>query len=299
MGGVKRAMVGGTTHEKNVELQNKYQKEALKNILRGLGNDPKRAYKELLKIPKEDMKAFSKGLQQFIEPSTQDMMQSFETGVVNPTLDVFQKQVVPGIQERFVGENLGYSSALNNALANAASDVSTQIGSQLPSFLAQQQSNKLSALGLIPGARSQFLSPMTNALSGYGGLLGEQTFQPVISQQSGLGGPLITAAGLIGAAKLGGTAGLATAASSRDVKENIKDYDKGLEEINKIEVKSYDYKDGYGDKNRIGIIAEDAPKEIQTTLNGINAVDLYGIVSLLVNSVKELSSKVERLEAKS
>lgn len=297
LSGIKKTLFGGSSHEKNIKLQTKQQESAFKDILKRLdAKDFAKAYETMLKLPKDDIKAFSQGIESFIKPSEKQMMKTFDAGVVKPTLNLFNKQVVPGIQERFIGNNLGYSSAMNQALANAAADVSTQIGAQLPGFMQQQQANKLQALNMIPGARSNFYSPMMNALSGYGGLLSEQTFQPVISQQSGLAGPLIGAGGALGAASI--MAPAMAAASSKEVKENIQDYDKGLEEIKKMEVKSYDYKDGFGDKNRIGIIAEDAPSEVRTTVEGINAVDLYGLVSLLINSVKELNNKVERLEAR-
>ena len=327
MGSKSRTLSGGAKQHKNADLQNKYQKEGMKGIFKNLNpKDFAEIYKQMSSLPKEDMKAFTKGMEGFLNtnekayskpfmkgiegflnPSEREMRKSFETGVVNPTMDIFNKQVIPGIQERFVGENLGSSSAMNQALSNAATDVSTQIGSQLPSFLQNQQQNRLAAMGMlpgmisqgqnnrlqalnmIPGARSNFMGPMQNALASYQNLLGETTFQPVISQSSGIMAPAVQ-----------GAATAATAAamrSSKDVKENIKDYTEGLSAIDKMEVKSYDYIDG--EKNRLGIIAEDAPPEIRTKLDGINAVDLYGMMSLMVNAIKELSGRLELLEAKS
>ena len=322
--GSKHALLGQDKKYK-MDLQSPEQKEAFNKMLSQLNpKDFAKAYDTLLKVPKSDIKdyqkgigkflntnekayskPFMKGMDSFINPSTKDMMKSFQTGVVDPTMNMFNKQIMPAVQERLGGENLGFSSSMNNALASAGQDISTYIGSQLPGFLQNMQQNKLSAMGLLPGminqgantrlsalnmmpgSMSNFYSPMQNALSGYQGALGEQTFQPVLSQQQGI---------LQNKEASGGLAAIISAMSSRDVKENIRDFTEGLSAIDKMEVKSYDYIDG--EKNRLGIIAEDAPPEIRTKLNGVNAIDLYGMMSLMVNAIKELSGRLELLEAK-
>lgn len=268
-----------------------FQRQALRRV------DPGPYYRDLLKIPQKDISAFQKGLKQFIDPSEKQMMREFQTGVVDPTMQRFQQQVVPGIQERFAGEGLSSSSALNQALASAAGDVSTQMGSMLPGFMESQRGMKMQALGMLPGMRGQFYSPMMQGLGQLGSMAMGQPMTTV--SQPGIGQALGHGAANIGmmAAAAKFLPMIAGAFSSKDVKENIKDFDKGLEEIEKMQVKSYDYKEGYGDKNRIGVIAEDAPAEVKTKLSGVNAVDLYGIISLLVNSVKELNEKVKKLEA--
>lgn len=92
----------------------------------------------------------------------------------------------------------------------------------------------------------------------------------------------------------------AAAASSIEIKDNIKSYDKGLDEVRKMEVKNYDYTIpviGRQD-DRIGLIAEDMPKEIQLDIEGIKHVDVYGLVGILINAIKNLDEKVKTLEAK-
>jgi hypothetical protein len=155
----------------------------------------------------------------------------------------------------------------------------------------------MQGLGMLPGARGQFYSPMMGALGQIGSMSAGQPISTVHQEGAGssLGGGLAKAG--ITAAATHFLPQLFAAMSSKDVKENIKDCNKGLKDIENLEVKSYDYKEGFGDKNRIGIIAEDAPEEIRTTIDGVNAVDLYGMISLLVNSVKELSARVKKLEA--
>ena len=167
--------------------------------------------------------------------------------------------------------NAGSSSALNNALAQSAADLSTSIGSQFGQFMQGQQQNQL-------GALSQFLPLMLN-----------QTFSPLISKQEGLAGPIIEALGRIGAG--------AASHSSRTVKENIREYSKALDDIKKLEVKQYDYIEEVGGlKDRVGVIAEDIPEELTLVKNGHLHVDLYGLIGLLINSVKELLERVQTLE---
>lgn len=209
--------------------------------------------------------------QQFLQPyDAQQYEDIFQKSVVDPTMQVYNQQVLPGIQQRFVDANAGSSSALNQALGQSAADLGTMLGSQYLDFFKQQQANTLSALG------------------GLGGLAGQQTFQPVVNQKQGILGPLIGAGGTIGGAAM---------LSSEKVKENIRDYDKGLEVIKDLKVKIYDYiADVGGAKDKVGVIAETVPKEIQGEIQGIKAVDLYGLVGLLINSVKQLHAKIEQLE---
>ena len=93
---------------------------------------------------------------------------------------------MPSIQQRFVDANAGSSSALNQALAQSAQDLGTSLGSQYMNFYNQNQANQLAAL------------------SGLGGLAGQRTFQPVISQQQGILGSLLGGLGALGGGWLGG-----------------------------------------------------------------------------------------------
>lgn len=184
-------------------------------------------------------------------------------------MQTYNQQIIPGIQQHFVDANASSSSALNQALTQSATDLGTMLGSQQLDFFKQQQANQLSAL------------------SGLGGLAGQQTFTPLMSQKQGILGPLIGASGGIGAAML----------SSEKVKENIREYAKGLDVIKDLEVKIYDYTaDVGGAKNKVGVIAETVPQEIQGEIQGIKAVDLYGLVGLLINATKELHKRVMDLE---
>jgi hypothetical protein len=211
--------------------------------------------------------AYQQMLQPYDPAQYQDV---FQRSIVDPAMQQYQQRVLPAIQQRFIDANAGSSSALNQALAQSATDLTTGFGQQYGDFFKQQQARQQAALG------------------GLGGLATQQTFQPQIEQSQGLLGSLIGAGGQIGAGYM---------MSSEEVKENIRDYPKGLDVVNTLDVKIYDYVEKVGgQKDKVGVIAEKVPKEIQGEIDGVKAVDLYGLIGLLINSVKELNEKIVQLE---
>lgn len=208
-------------------------------------------------------------LQGLLKGYDEDM---FQKGVVDPSMRTYNQQILPSIQQRFTDANAGSSSALNQALSQSAGDLSNVLAGQ--------------RIGLQSSMANQQLGGLQQIM----GLLGQKSFDPIVQgPQAGLMKDIISAGGQIGAAAI---------QSSRDVKENIIDYDKGLEITRNMQVKQYDYTipvEG-NQKGRVGLIAEDVPNELTTELNGIKAVDLYGLISLLINSVKQLDTKVRDLE---
>lgn len=208
-----------------------------------------------------------------MQPYDQNQFQDFyQKSFIDPAQQALQRQIIPGIKENFLGLDESGSSALNRALAQSATDVSTSLGSGILGQYNQYQANRLSAL------------------SGLGGLAGSQTFQPLINQQQGILGPLIGAAGTIGGAAL---------MSSIEYKENIRPLEIGLEALKKMKAYRYDYKPEICDKkDAVGVLVEDSPKELVVEHEGMKGVDVYGLVSLLVDCVNELHAKVEALQAK-
>lgn len=200
--------------------------------------------------------------------------ETFQKGVVDPAMKTYSQQILPSIDQRFTDANAGSSSALNQALVQSSEDLSNVLAGQRINYQQMMSQQQLSAL-------SQILS-----------LLGQRSFDPIVQGPTrGLASDLISAGGQVGAAAL--------MSSSIHVKENIRDYDKGLSEIEKMKVKQYDYTipvEG-SQTDRVGLIAEEMPKEIQAEVNGVRAVDLYGLVSILINAVKELNAKIKLLEA--
>ena len=120
---------------------------------------------------------------QFLQPYDQEQFQGlFQQAFIDPALMTYEQQVLPTIQQKFVDANAGSSSALNQALAQSATDLSTMLGSQMGQFYQNQQSNQLSGV------------------SGLLSALGQRSFEPMVQQRQGILGPMIQAAGSIGAA---------------------------------------------------------------------------------------------------
>lgn len=203
----------------------------------------------------------------------------FQKGVVQPAMQTYQQDILPGLEQRYADAGAGSSSALNQALVRSSEDLSNLLAGQRIGYQGQQQQFRQNA--------------QNSALQAIMGLMGQKAFQPIVQGPTeGLVKPLIGAGAQLGAASI--------LASSEKVKENIRDYNKSLDLLDGMKVKQYDYTiDVPGkQKDRIGLIAETLPSEITADVNGILSVDLYGLVSILVNCVKDLSEKVKALEAK-
>ncbi len=87
--------------------------------------------------------------------------------------------------------------------------------------------------------------------------------------------------------------------SSREYKENIRPFQKGLESLKRMRAYQYDYKPEFGAaKGNVGVMVEDSPPEIVCDIDGKKGINVYALVGFLVNCVNELTEKVEALEAK-
>jgi uncharacterized coiled-coil protein SlyX len=100
-----------------------------------------------------------------------------------------------------------------------------------------------------------------------------------------------------------------TAYYSSDIrlKENIIPISNALEKVNQISGNTYNWKDGYDEihshkGNDIGVIAQEVeeilPQIVTNRDNGFKAVQYEKIIPLLIEAIKELSAKVDRLENK-
>lgn len=119
------------------------------------------------------------------------LMDFYQKGLVDPTIQTYQEQVLPSIQERFIDANAGSSSALNQALAKSATDLSSGLSGQLAGLLYQGQQQ---------GAQNQ-LGALSQILS----LLGQRSFDPIVQgPQTGVLKDLLVTGAKVGAASLGG-----------------------------------------------------------------------------------------------
>ena len=247
-----KALRGGATHSGNVSMLLPEQQQALSQILGDTSSLAGQTFAN------------------FLGPQDPQQLQDvFQKSYVDPAMMTFQRNIVPGIQERFEGANASSSSALTQALSQSASDLSTSLGSQFGQLKQQEDMKSLRALGL--------LQPYVTG----------QTFSPMIQQRQGILGSMLGAAGNIGAGIL----------SSKKAKENIRPYEKGMDELRKMDVKQYDYiKEVGGHKDRVGLIAEELPKEVTMEKDDYLHVDLYGVMGMMINAIKELESRIENLE---
>lgn len=107
--------------------------------------------------------------QQLLQPQgVEDYQQLFQQSYIDPAMNALNQQIIPGLKQQFGDMDAGSSSALNQALAQSAADISTNIGQNIGNFMQQQQGNQLSALGQ------------------YQGLLGQETFTPLLKQNQGI-----------------------------------------------------------------------------------------------------------------
>src|ERR1051325_626579 len=58
------------------------------------------------------------------------LMQFYQKGLVDPTMQNYRDQVLPEIQQRFGDANASSSSALNQALSKSAADLSSNLSGQ-------------------------------------------------------------------------------------------------------------------------------------------------------------------------
>ncbi len=272
-GGLSNLLFGGTQNLGNIELLEPSQRQLLQSL-----TSPQTAQRSQQAL--QNLLAF--------DPAAQKQL--FQESIVAPTLETYQQQVIPSIQQYYSDLGLGSSGALNQALAQSATSLGTQLGAQQMDFYKTQQAGTLGALGQLSGLSTT------------------PTQAPMIQQSQGILGPLLGVAGQLGGAAIqqGGIGALikalsggATVTSSEKVKENIRPYGKGLEVLKDLMVKKYDYKQiAGGDKNKIGLIAEEIPEEFQVEINGVLGVDIYGLVGLLINSVKDLAHQNQVLRDK-
>jgi len=111
----------------------------------------------------------------------EEFQKMFQTSFVEPAQQMLQRQIIPGLKEAYLGEEQG-SSALNQALAQSATDLSTSLGSQLMNQWNMAQGRGLQAAGT-------------------------RMFEPMIQEQQGILGPILSMLGSIGGGFLGGPLG--------------------------------------------------------------------------------------------
>lgn len=81
-------------------------------------------------------------------------MEEFQKGVSQPALKQFEEQIMPQLQEKFIGRNQALSSGFQNAATKAGADLQSQLASLLYQAQQSQKQNRLSGLGSALGTRT-------------------------------------------------------------------------------------------------------------------------------------------------
>jgi hypothetical protein len=137
---------------------------------------------------------------------------------------------------------------------------------------------------------------------------GTSTFQNVYiastTQATDASSAALVVAGGIAAAKWV-TANQFNAVSDVQFKTNIEPLHDSLSTIKRIEGYSYNWKDSYapGEKRQIGVLAQQLEEigldDLVNNIGSSKSVNYIGIIPLLVEGIKELSEKVDRLDPSS
>ena len=89
-------------------------------------------------------------LSQFLQPYDEEQFQGlFQKAFIDPAMMSYQRDVIPGIKESMISQNLGSSGSLNQALAASAQDLSTGLGKEMGGFYGQQQAGGINALSIL------------------------------------------------------------------------------------------------------------------------------------------------------
>jgi hypothetical protein len=94
-------------------------------------------------------------------------------------------------------------------------------------------------------------------------------------------------------------AGNVISQSDRKIKKNIKYIDNCLERINNISGYEYTRTD-LNDAHHIGLIAQEVEEnfpELVTESNNIKGINYQGFIAILLNCIKELNEKIEKIKS--
>jgi hypothetical protein len=179
---------------------------------------------------------------------------------------------------------------------------------QMPAGVVSGSSQILGGSGIVSGS-SQVISLLpTGVVSGSSQILGGTNIHSgsTGNYQFNSIGVNITPTGVAGEIVATGDI-TAFYSSDERLKENIIPIPNALEKVNQISGNTYDWKEGYDAVhshrgNDVGVIAQEIeqilPQIVTNRDNGFKAVQYEKMIPLLIEAIKELSAKVDRLENK-
>ena len=178
---------------------------------------------------------------------------------------------------------------------------SSQVALLLPPNVVSGSSQLSSAFEPIASSTHTLVSGSLQILGGssiHSSSIGNYQFNSigVGIAATGVSGEIVASADIV-----------AFASSDIRLKENIVPIENALSKVESISGNTYDWKEGYEEfhshkGNDVGVIAQEIeeilPQIVTNRDNGYKAVQYEKIIPLLIEAIKELSSKVKRLENK-
>ena len=210
---------------------------------------------------------------------------------------------------------VGYIAGYDLTTASQCTLLGYIAGSNITTGDANTCLGHSTATNLTTGHNNTFVGRENTASSA------STTYETVVaSQQTGKGTETFLAGGGNGAYNQANNSAWSTT-SDRRIKKNITNNTTGLDKINQITVRNFEYKteDEIKTDNpeltdvvkaaavdqqglQLGVIAQEIegvlPEVVKTQSTGVKAVNPDNLTWYLINAVKELSAKVEELESK-
>ena len=197
--------------------------------------------------------------------------------------------------------NLEQTSASLNAWSSSLTTTFATDAEVAAGYESQGRGIVSGSLQIVPLLPTGVISGSSQILGGsniHSGSVGDYQFNSI--------GVNINATGVAGEIVATGDI-TAFYSSDERLKENIVPIPNALEKVNQISGNTYDWKDGYDEihshkGNDVGVIAQEIeailPQIVTNRDNGYKAVQYEKMIPLLIEAIKELSAKVDRLENK-
>jgi hypothetical protein len=110
-----------------------------------------KSQQELLDLISEGLKTGEGPLKDILGQFNQE---EFEKGVSQPAIKNFQENILPMLQEKFIGNNQVLSSAFGKAKLKAGTDLQSQLAQLMYQAQQQQKQNRLGGLNTAVGKQT-------------------------------------------------------------------------------------------------------------------------------------------------
>jgi hypothetical protein len=230
--------------------------------------------------------------------SSAQIIQNLPNGVVSGSSQIIYTNI-SSIPSGIVSGSTQITPLLPTGVVSGSSQITYASISSIPANIVSGSSQiTYTSISSIPGGIVSGSSQVLGSSTIHSGSSGNYQFNSI-----GVGTAASAVAGEIRATND------ITAFYSSDIrlKENIQPIQNALEKVESISGNTYDWKEGYEEihshkGNDVGVIAQEIeavlPQLVVNRDNGYKAVQYEKIIPLLIEAIKELSNKIDRLENK-